>query len=414
MPPEVMKIPLPSSDHDRGPAAQAFLRAHGVVPRVPTLRSSDYGLCLGNPYLYYLIRRLGLVRRLSWSKATSRGSWFHAAWEFEDLPGAFEQSLTDRMEELKAACQSMGVVGDKARDIIENERRAAALGKAAYEGSKLVQISQKVRSWNQLVLESGLFRVLGREVLVDWEDPEEPGMTMVAQYDALLLHMQQNRVWVLDFKSVDGDATGRLQTCPIEFQTQHYIHGLRTKLLGDPDWVKEMGLPEDVQCGGMIHVAVSTPSIVFGMGDRDYKLVDFTPTRGKNKGVTRQEKEYIGEPKYENYLKRVRHWYNSSGDYEELKKEREAEPLVNLSYTTPDCLDGDNFTEYRSRVKFVADHARREPNPDNFLRGTDLRSYGKLSDWAPFFLCPVRQWPEIIRSEGFMLQFRDEELMEAV
>ena len=411
MPPQTEKVP-PPSDYDRGEKARLFLESRGLFGRKPTLRSSDYELCLSDPYLYYLTRRLGLVRRLSFSRAKVRGSWFHTAWEYDGLSGEFERALTERLEEVRLACASCGVVGDRARDIIEDERQAAAAGKASYEGSQIVRISDKVGTWRRMILDSGLFRVVKKEVLVDWEDPEHPGLKMVAQFDALLHQVKQNTLWVMDFKSVDGDATARLQTCPIEFQTQHYIAGLRRKVEGDREWLEEMGLPMDVAVGGMIHVGVSVPSIKFGMSDRSFRVVDFTPTRGKNKGVTRQEKEYYGEPDFNNYLRRVAHWYNSSGDYEELKAERDANPLVNLSYTTPDCLDGDNFSEYRGRVAFVASHALRTPNPDNFLRTSHLRRYGSLSDWADFYLCPVRQWPEIVSQGGFMVQFRDEELME--
>ena len=50
----------------------------------PLLRSSDLR-GLADPFSWFLTRRLGLTPAVSHSKALSRGSWFHAA--FQAWPG---------------------------------------------------------------------------------------------------------------------------------------------------------------------------------------------------------------------------------------------------------------------------------------------------------------------------------------
>ena len=83
MPPNVQEIKPPEG---WGEDAARWLEAHGMVAEVPTIRSSDYESCLGNPFGYYLTRRLGLSDALRWSEALSRGSWFHKRFEYWDLP----------------------------------------------------------------------------------------------------------------------------------------------------------------------------------------------------------------------------------------------------------------------------------------------------------------------------------------
>jgi hypothetical protein len=42
----------------------------------------------------------------------------------------------------------------------------------------------------------------------------------------------------------------------------------------------------------LLHLAVQKPTIKFGQNDRPSREIEFTPTRGKNKGITRTEREY--------------------------------------------------------------------------------------------------------------------------
>ena len=71
MPPNQEPQPLPT---DRAKSARIYLEPEGLVARVPSIRSSDYGSALSDPFGYYLRRRLGLTPPLLYSEALARGS----------------------------------------------------------------------------------------------------------------------------------------------------------------------------------------------------------------------------------------------------------------------------------------------------------------------------------------------------
>lgn len=111
------------------------------MAEVPPSRASDYSLCLSNPFQYYLTRRLGLVPMLSWSEALSAGTWMHerARYFFQSFPNGdlpaelnteLQNQLDDRLTELRAACNTLSISPARENEILEDERRAYALGRA--------------------------------------------------------------------------------------------------------------------------------------------------------------------------------------------------------------------------------------------------------------------------------------------
>lgn len=408
MPPS---IPPQPTHLGRGDAAREYLSSHGFVPTVPSIRSSDYTLLLEDPFKYYLTRILCLVPALSWSKALSRGSWFHKCLEIDDLTSetpsltlgsGFDGALADRELELRESCESVGIQGETLRDILAREVQDANTARAWYEASSSVEIDKTHGSWRDF-LRRPYWCVLSREHLYSAAMPHIGGHKAVIQPDLLLYHRDHKKLWVVDAKTTDEDPVVRMTSCPVEFQTNHYL-----RVLSHLQSIGHLPLlhPEvtsDATIGGMIHVVVRKPDLVFGLKDRNFTEKIFVPSRGPNKGVSRLEKTYHGEPLFCNFLSRVRDWYAAANDYTHLAREFAASPPCNISFTTVDFLDDESNLDYHDALNFIHSHATRNPTPNNFLRNPNsIRAWGSVSKYAPFYLLPVSQWPSHIAEAGLV------------
>ncbi len=399
MPPKTKPIPLPTTD---GKDSKEWLEAHGLVARQPAIRSSDYESVLHCPFQYYLSRRLGLVKALRWSEALSRGSWFHKRFEYWDLPKAeakrkMEIEYEHRESELNQICNSKGIKGESKQNIMEREYQDMLCACGWYEASMHRFTS---------VIDKPFWRVLGTEIVAEYKHPELG--RLLAQFDMLLYHEKQNSVWIVDLKTTAHNPIERLQTCPIEFQTQHYMHILKW-MLDEQSLTKPFEIPRDARLGGMMHVAVQKPSIDFGMKDRDFDEKEHELTRGPRKGQIEVRRSYFGEPKIENYIKRCKDWYDGTGEYENKKAERDTAPPVNISKTDRMTLDTRWTTEYSSRLRLVHHYATVDPVPLSFPKSANyLMQFGKMSPFSPFYLTSSSEWPSILNLEGFMIEDRDD------
>lgn len=421
MPPEIPPLPAPTM----GAEAIPFLSHHGIIPRSPTLRSSDFKLASSSPFLYYLTRRLGIARRWAWSAALSRGSWAHKCLELDSFtthtPGVstaahtlFESALTARLDELRAIAASMGTDSATVETILERERLDARTAQAWYSCISSIPISPTHGNF-RAYLSRPCWRDLGAEIPITTPhpiDPTAPGLR--GTLDRLFHNVHTNQLWILDLKSTALNPRDRLSLCSHEFQTAHYLFILK-QLLSDFEFLKDHDLPPDVTVGGMMHIAFQKPPLVFGTLDRPCKFVDFTPTRGPNKGITRSEKEYYGEPSSDLFIERCLRWYRGTHEYSHLAPLRELSPPVNISFTPISILDNPAYPSYTARINFLTSYATCEPFPDNFpYDAVQFQTFKKLSPWAPFALCPVADWPEIMTREGFLIAHRDEEFPDAV
>lgn len=401
----------------RGALAASYLAESGLPSMVPNIRSSDLELCLSNPFVYYLTRRLGLARGFSSSEALSRGSWFHKIWELDDTSQpaphiiGLDHAITKRRAELAKTCETLGIIGDSRTTILDAERREAETVRAWYEASATCPINAAYGSWRDYFTRPN-WSLLAKELTISAPNPRVGGVPhcrLVAQLDALYYNRLNNTLWINDFKTTSHDPLVRMLTCTREFQTQHYLYILNWRLQNDPTFRATYNLPDNVTVGGMIHTVISKPSIEFGQADRNFTVYDFTPSRGKNKGITRQEKEYYGDPVYSNYLVRVRSWYSSTGDYSHLAPAREANPLCNISISPlSSVLDEDGLAEYDDRVSFITSHAKRDAYPSNFLLSTrELTAHGTVSPFAPFAFTPIRSWPDLLAPNQLVISPRD-------
>lgn len=416
MPPEITPIPLPDG---RGRESVPFLEANGLVARIPPIRSSDYELALADPFRYYLTRRLGIVPAHSWSAALSRGSWLHRFFEYDPFTDAgasinfsVQKLLEKRLAELQEINNALGIVGDSNRDLLAREKLDVETSLGWYMAARTVKINDKYGTFPQF-LSQPYWRILDRELPISHVPLNRSSHTppLNGILDLLLYNERQNNLWILDLKSCAEPCINRLATCPLEFQTQHYLHILSNLVLSKT-WREKYALPDNVTIAGMMHLAIQKPDIKFCQVDRSYRMVPFTPSSGKNKGITREEKEFFGEPVLANYIKRCAQWYTGKGEYLHLEAEREVAPTVNISISPmAKVLDTDGYFEYNSRLTYVEGLATCEAFPARFITSASaLRAFGKLSKYAPFAMTLPRLWPEIMEREGFIVAHREEEI----
>ena len=414
------KIPALKAPNNLGREAYEYLQAHGLNAIVPPLRSSDYGTCLGNPFAYFMARRMGIVPSFRWSKALNRGTWIHHRFQHFHLPlktatEKLEESLMDRIDEIRSICQDIGIQGDKKKEIIAREERDMRASLAWYEAAKTIPCYEG-KTFEDFLLSPHWHR-LGTEfrliTSVKTDDRARP-IQCICQPDLLLYHKGQNSIWIVDLKSTGISPKMRLSCVPLEFQCEHYMFSVN-ELLKTGQIQKAFKLPSDTKLGGMMHIAIRKPSIDFGMKDRDY-TVDMSPLKsGPRKGLPRNIKIFEGEPRFENYLLRCKEWYEAKGEYESKQPEWAEDPPVNISFTNASLvLDSAINKRYRDRIRLVQHYAIVDPHPENFPMSDHVASRGKLSTYAPFMLTPVRDWPSLIESEGFVIRRRDDPIPEDI
>lgn len=396
-------IPLPSDESD---SARVFLESHGLIPLQPLIRSSDDSL-LCDPFRYYLTRRLGLVSCFSYSVALNRGTWFHtcAQAHHESDPSSFlADALTNRISELKNACETLSVLPTAASAILARERRDHDTAYAWWTAASSVRFGpHTLPTYFAPYRHVASELVLHHDLLLDGVH-----YPLVCTVDRLLLDEKTGLLHILDYKTCSEPPSIRLAKCPLELQTSLYSF-IVSELLTSGELQRTLSLPASTRFGGMFHAAIQKPTIRLGMNDRPFIDKPFTPTRGPNKGVTRMEREYTGEPTLANYLARCERWYLS---LDEFSGSPHSEPPVNVSHIAPSFIRSplllkDLFT----RIRRIHSYATRPANPDLFRKNPDgLFNHNSttFSPYAPFYLRPVHEWPAIIAESRFVVDHRDD------
>lgn len=416
MPPPLSEIPAPKG---RGKDAADWLESQGIIARTPSIRSSDAGY-LGDPFAYYLRRRLGLTSMLHYSEALSRGSWAHVRLELIDnapstIAPLLEARLQAREKELRELATPLGISSNLLSDMMMRERYDMDTTSAWVDSALRCQVPGTTSNLNQY-LTSSKFRLLGIEVPISYTPRGIYGNVQLVGLVDRLIYGSDNKIWAIDYKTTSRFPDIRLESCPIEFQTWHYLYILQQLLHNGTIQKMYPELPSDVQIGGIIHIAIHKPTIRLGMNDRNFTIESRILKSGPNKGTIREEKVYYGEPTVANYSRRVHEWHTGSGEYAESMSERLAHPPINISYTHASVFNDDVETEYFLKLRALHDLATRLPHPHLFPRSADGMSNGRgLSPFAPFYHpdIPVTAWPGIIVEQGLVTVHRDKEYLDA-
>ena len=324
-----------------------------------------------------------------------------------------DKLLSDRLDELEEICQAIGIKGESKDNVLEREKKDVACASAWYQVAMDLKVPQQVPTVNEF-LKQEHFQHLGSELGIRIHMPHthRAGKVMLTgMYDLLLYHKEQNSIFIVDAKTTAANPEERLITCPIEFQTQHYMMVLKFAI--ENGYISAFfDLPQDVKVGGMIHIAIQKPTIEFGMKDRDCEEYEHELTRGPRKGQIEIRRNYSGEPRFENYLRRCEDWYRGQGEYEHLADRWCMAPPINYSLTYGSLLmDEDYLDEYYARVALIRQYVQCKAYPKNFPRSANhLRQFGRMSPFTPFYMTHPKEWPDLIKSESFMQLDRDEEV----
>jgi len=419
MPPEIEAPPAPT---DRHMSAVTWLEHHGIVARTQPIRSSDFGVISRSPFDYYLTRRLGLADPMKWTQVLNRGTWFHK--RLECLPATtstakdyIDAALADRKKELAVVCSSRGVLGNAQDRVIAREEKDAyealawfdsAVGTADEPGI-IVPTSQWLNKGAWAFFNDPVRQLLGNEVKLAYTPPGRSWrVPIVIQIDRLYYNTRTNKVWILDAKSTGKSAQTRAYVCPHEFQRQLYTWVVK-ELMATGDLQRHFNIPSSATLGGMIHLIVQCGSIEFGINDRSYREVEHTLKSGPRKGQIELRKEYIDDvPQWSNFRKRARDWHRGEGEYVDKAGERANAPCIELSFTGP--MTSEEHDEFWTKLMLVKEYAEKPAYPAGFYRTSDgMAPYSELSNIAMFYVTEPFLWPELIKQNGFIQAFRDEE-----
>jgi hypothetical protein len=469
MPPEIPVLPPPPAG-EYGHAAKEWLDHHGITSQVPAIRARDNSTAREDPFLYYLQSRLGIYPLFQApTQACSRGNWVHSylyniRQDEATREDAFRRAVDDHIVEIRERCKSIGWDSDKLLNTIDEERLNARCARGwlmALSALTFPFMPKGLFAW----LRSPGMTPICAETTLAIDHPNYPKTKLAATFDLLYYTPNNNKIWVLDYKTSTPSPLVRGSTCRISFQSLHYRYILQSIL--ESGWLHEQHphLPRDLTFGGIVHVILQKPPLSFGQKDRPYYYrsvggraipmatnpavkhfgsgtvtpngVLWTCTLQSRSDKTQEiptephhtksfndehlavkylhewtgktpDCEYSGEPNPAYFAKRCLDWYRGVGSYADDHDERTQDPPINLSQVTGP-LDNHELLWYDKHLNYIYSLATAEPLPCNFPptdRGMTSRG-GKLTNYAPFYATPVAEWPSLIRQAHMGIFHRD-------
>lgn len=142
--------------------------------------------------------------------------------------------------------------------------------------------------------------------------------------------------WIDDYKTASESPKERATTASFEFQMVVYPFLFAQWLLeNERSWGRVRGF---------IHSIIQKPSIIFCGKDRNFRVNKKVLKSGPSKGEEREEKEFYGEPIWENYVARCNDWYEGTGEYKGDADLLKLEPRMDRSWTRlpDDFIQRDN------------------------------------------------------------------------
>lgn len=424
---EVMPKAPPFGDRGMKNDPEDWLRSVGLMPRVPTIRGSDWGTA-SDPFRYLLVNRYGIRPMLQHSLALAHGDWFHTHMWLQlggfDVMGSLSGIMEQRIEEIHAVGRARGISADRLGYLEHQERRAQLEAASWVSALEVVPVGESGRS---------IFQWLGQDFIMDlggeysitvpvmdlpleylplgYDYRRHGKLILVLQLDRLIYHEGQKKLYVVDFKTTGARKTSdRAKTIPVE---QQFLHNcVLAETLTRSRWLHRQfpDLPKEAEFGGMIHVIVKKPTIKFGMNDRPVVAEEeHTFTRGQRKGETEIRRQYGGEPSIDIYGERCKRWYRAEGEFDSNKVDfRECAPVIRSVVKWPGKGHWVRH-EWQARLAHLVDLATRPPKPCNFPMNPSMFGFDR-DPYLPFYVGEVADWPQIYYEGGFVQGWRDERL----
>ena len=170
-------------------------------------------------------------------------------------------------------------------------------------------------------------------------------------------------------------------------------------------------LPPQTRLKAFMHIAVQKPTINMSQEDRDFTEHEHTLKSGPRKGQIEIRREYTGEPKWSNYLERVKSWMYGIREYENLSLIRKEDPPVNFSWTWAQTFDDADRSEFAQFTTMIYKMATELPYPVLFPRnGSNMEGWNSVDVLAPLYATPVGQWPQVLRHQNLVQYWREDDI----
>ena len=409
MPPETKLIPIPKG---HGQDARAYLEAHGYLPEVPIIRSSD---ARTSEFQYYLSRILGLRPVYSYYEPFSIGGWAHTFLQLyysDNRQQRYDSKLLEHLKTIDEVAKAIRMTATQKQEAREAATNDSLLAQAIVDTAFHIPLGSPDRTIHKLLLENNpSCRVIANELQLKLPFKKTH---LGAQLDLLLYDEEHHTLRIPDLKTTSATPRVRAETCPIEHQTLHYLKVVNGCL---PELIERYNLSPKTRVRDMIHIIVQKPPSSMRMcgKDRDFTEYEHTFTRGQRKGQTEIRRDYEGEPKPENFRQRIRDYMLGEGEYTGHAIDRTDYPMAEISYTTYEKIDHRSWLDYNRITDRIYRMATTEPHPENFTRDSNaMIDRGQLTPYALFYRLPVAAWPDLIRNKNLVVNRRDLDHMQEV
>jgi len=223
---------------------------------------------------------------------------------------------------------------------------------------------------------------------------EITGLPAKGRLDHIQMNGNTGVVWIRDEKSSSLSFAELCTGYEFSIQCRWYRLLAEAWLKRKKEKIKKdatdigIGLPTArAEVSGFVLDYMMFPGIKFCDSDRDFTEEPHTFKSGKRKGETEISKKYFGEPKFENYLKRVKQWYIDNMDSDPIRS-------MAILFSEPTLPDEMMPQIERIRRLYTAD-----PVPSNFPRDITRSHCVAYRRVCPYYeLCSADEtiWPDII------------------
>lgn len=303
---------LPSVDRIGAAIADLNPDAHYIPLPIlsPAIRSSAVTVAHRCPAEFMWRYRYGLRMKGSYRTALSVGTAFHKMMEFlfkgltrEAAIGTLKHLVAQEEMRLLQATEAKTGLLPGGYDPAETIRKVGR--------DSLLARAMGLFVWDVVADKLGLegMNTLSVERLIKLTLPQVR-RPIVVKCDILLYDAPQRHVWFVDWKTTSQH--------PLDTATR-YRYGIQAKLYrwGVQKWIdsgespiwKRGGTDKPPRVIGALHIILQKPGIRLSGDDRDYTEHDHELKSGPRKGEIEKRREYVGEPRFENYVKRVDRWY---------------------------------------------------------------------------------------------------------
>ena len=349
----------------------------GLVPIVRPHHQSSISDCLHCKRCWMFKNRWGIKPKRRKLKTSAKlGSLAHRLLELgPEGEGQVRKEVSDRLTQIQNDIEATGDL----------------FGNLEYEATHLQELLDKAVVmvhilWNKYPV-SDSYTVLEKEkkVTVKVALPTGREVLLAGTIDEVLQNNETREIWNKDHKT-----TGR----NIDFTLTGYQFGLQCRL-----YRILSAYYLNTKITGFILNILQTPTIKFGLYDRDFTEAEHTFKTGKRAGETELRKTYEGEPKFENYLKRCKEWYENQG----IASARS----FSIRYTEPLFPD-----ELVAAIEDAENCNALKATPELFDRdvsGTTCKAWERVCDYYPLCKTNPAAWSDIINNEYEIVRETEDE-----